>query len=246
MKLDGIYIGTSGYSYTHWKGDFYPPDLKPANYLPFYARHFNTAEINYSFYHIPTEKSVQRWVEEVPEDFLFTLKANRQITHRSKLQNVDGITKVMTWRMHLLGGKAGVLLFQLPPSFSIDLQRLEKFLQILPQKVRCAFEFRNSSWFVEETFVLLKEYNAGFCIVSAPDFPIIIKATAPFVYFRFHGQNRWIYYSYSDEELSFWAGKMKAFREEGKEVFAYFNNDPEANAVRNAQRLKEILLEFNK
>ncbi len=241
MDLKNIYIGTSGYSYPHWQGDFYPPDLKSANYLSFYARHFNTVEINYSFYHIPSEKSIQKWKEQVPENFLFTLKANKQITHRSKLQRVEGLTKVMTWRMHLLKEKAGVLLFQLPPSLSIDLPRLEKFLQVLPSRVRCAFEFRNSSWFVEETFVLLEEYQAGFCIVSAPEFPILIRATAPFVYFRFHGQNQWIHYSYSEKELHFWAEKMRAFAEENREVFAYFNNDPEANAVRNALKLKEIL-----
>lgn len=244
MEMSHIYIGTSGYSYAHWKGDFYPSDLKPKDYLPFYARHFNTVEINYSFYHIPTEKSVEKWREQVPEDFLFTLKANRQITHRAKLKNAEGITKVMTWRMHLLEEKAGVLLFQLPPSFSIDLPRLEQFLQVLPQQVRCAFEFRNNSWFVDETFVLLEEYRTGFCIVSAPDFPILVKATAPFVYFRFHGQKQWIHYSYSDDELHFWAEKIKAFREQGKEVFAYFNNDPEANAIRNGLRLKEILGEL--
>ncbi len=241
MNLEKIYIGTSGYSYPHWRGDFYPPGLKSSDYLAFYARHFNTVEINYSFYHIPAEKSIQKWKDQVPENFLFTLKANKQITHRSRLQNVEGLTKVMTWRMHLLKEKAGVLLFQLPPSFGMDLPRLEKFLQALPSRVRCAFEFRNSSWFVEETFVLLEEYQAGFCIVSAPDFPILVRATAPFVYFRFHGQNQWIHYSYSDDELHFWAEKMKAFHEEGREIFAYFNNDPEANAVRNALRLKEIL-----
>ncbi len=241
MDSKGLYIGTSGYSYAHWKGDFYPPDIKAADYLSFYARHFNTVEINYSFYHIPPEKSIQKWRGQVPPDFLFTLKANRQITHRAKLQNVEGITRVMTWRMHLLKEKAGVLLFQLPPSFSIDLPRLEKFLHTLPQRVRCAFEFRHISWFTEETLTLLKEYEAGFCVLSAPDFPIVVRATAPFVYFRFHGQNQWIHYNYSDDELRFWAEKIQAFREEGREVFAYFNNDPEANAVRNALRLKEIL-----
>ncbi len=241
MELSNIYIGTSGYSYEHWRGDFYPATLSPKEYLPFYAQHFNTVEINYSFYHIPAEKSVQNWKNQVPAPFLFTLKANRQITHRAKLNHVEGLTRVMTWRMHLLGEKAGVLLFQLPPSLSKDLVRLEKFLQILPSQIRCAFEFRNPSWFDEETLTLLQQYQAAFCIVSAPDFPLLIRATAPFVYFRFHGQKQWIHYSYSEQELHFWAEKMAAFHRQGKEVFAYFNNDPEANAVRNARRLKEIL-----
>ncbi|HDK36586.1 MAG TPA: DUF72 domain-containing protein [Bacteroidetes bacterium] len=243
MKHAAIYIGTSGYSYPHWRGAFYPDSVKPADYLKFYAANFNSVEINYSYYHIPPEKTVEKWAEETPAEFRFTLKANRRITHRGKLHNVEGVTKVMTWRMHLLGEKAGVLLFQLPPSFSIDLERLGKFLQILPTDVRCAFEFRNSSWFVPETFSLLESHQRGFCIVSAPEFPVLPKATAPFVYFRFHGRDKWIYYSYSDDELRFWAEKMRAFQEQGREVFAYFNNDPEANAVKNALRLKEILAE---
>ncbi len=241
--MSSVHIGTSGYSYSHWKGIFYPENLSERQFFDHYARHFETVEINYSFYHIPTRKQIQTWYDQAPPGFLFSLKAPRRITHQMRLVKASGITRAFTWHAKMLRDKLGVILFQLPPSFSVDREMLINFISALPGGVRYAFEFRHSSWLDETIFVLLEEHQMGFCISDSPLFECPNRATAPFVYFRFHGHTRWVDYCYSEEELRQFADKIREHLDAGREVFAYFNNDANAYAVQNAQQLQELLLQ---
>ncbi|MCD6434011.1 MAG: DUF72 domain-containing protein [Candidatus Diapherotrites archaeon] len=236
MKL---FVGCSGWFYWHWKGKFYPSKMKPNKWLEFYAKKFNAVEVNSSFYHWPKEANLKRWAKVVPNEFRFVLKANKQITHIKKLQNVKKLVREFCGIASSLGEQLGCVLFQMPPSYKFSEKNLEK-LKVIPEG--SAIEFRHSSWFEEENFKIVKENlkqnKQIFCIADAPRFPLLFVKTCRDVYIRFHGRQRWYAYNYSKAELEEVAKAIKKLKT--ARVFAFFNNDYNAYAPKNALELKKI------
>lgn len=244
------YIGTSGWLYKDWAGRFYPEDMKEADKLQFYTKHFNTVEINSTFYHMPMAKSVARWHEITPDNFTFTLKMNRYATHTKHLVIDAQTTETLDTffeRACLLKQKLGMVLVQLPPSMRVEPERLQYLVeraraaeQRFDVSLPLAIEFRHASWFTDEIFGLMREYNLTNVVNDSPNrWPASKEITSDTVYVRFHGNKRLYRSSYTDEELRVWAEFIRTAKVQ--RAFAYFNNDYDATAVRNAQSLKEIL-----
>jgi len=234
-------VGTSGWSYQHWQGLFYPEDLPPGKWLEYYAKHFDTVELNSPFYHLPRLTTFENWYQRTPKDFLFSVKASRFISHILKLNGAREPLQKLLENAAGLKEKLGPVLFQLPPNFTLDLDRLEKFLKILPTDQRFAFEFRHESWFGDEVYELLKKTHSALAISDTPKYPLIFEVTADFVYVRLHGHEILYASKYSKKELEVWAGRIKDWLTDGLDVYVYFDNDANANAVRNATELKESL-----
>lgn len=235
------YIGTSGWHYEHWRYIFYPEDLSKSAWLEFYARHFDTVELNNSFYRLPSENAFAGWYGSTPSGFTFAVKVSRYITHIKRLKDCEEPLKNFLTRAKGLKEKLGPLLYQLPPGMHRNDARLESFLSILPKGLKHAVEFRHESWLEEGVFNILHKYNAGLCIFDMPDFSSPVVATADFAYVRFHG-NKWLYGSrYTDEELADWAKRLSKLAVNLREVYIYFNNDAEAYAVENAKTLRGYL-----
>lgn len=234
--MSNNYIGCSGYYYKHWIGLFYPEDLPKYKWLPFYAEHFRTVEINSSFYHMPKDSAVTNWYKITPPDFVFTLKGYRYITHLKKLVIDEKVIQLLAdfqQKAYLLKEKLGCILWQLPASVKVNLQKLEDFCKILDRGIPQVFEFRHSSWFVPEVFSLLKEYNCSLCMLSAPgNLPEMVYATSDIAYLRFHGKNGWYDDNYSNEQLDRWVEMLKPLKV--TKLFVYFNNDFHAFAINNA------------
>jgi uncharacterized protein YecE (DUF72 family) len=235
------YIGTSGWHYDHWRGLFYPERLAKPKWLEYYARHFNTAEINNSFYHLPSERAFVNWKESSPQNFVFAVKVSRFITHIKRLKNVKEPLQNFLARADFLQNRLGPLLYQLPPGMKRNDEALEAFLVILPRQYRHVFEFRHKSWFDGSIFDILKKYNAGLCVFDMPDFTCPVVATSDFAYVRFHGSTGLYWSCYNDEELSNWARKIAELSRNLKTVYVYFNNDAGAYAVDNAKTLAQLL-----
>ena len=233
------YIGTSGWHYEHWKGSFYPPGLPKTGWLEYYARHFPTVELNSSFYHLPTDKAFNSWKNSSPAGFVYSVKVSRLITHLKKLRDCEGPLTNFIARAQLLGDKLGPLLYQLPPDLKREERILEDFIRILPQDKCHVFEFRDSSWFEEGIFDILSRYNCGLCIYDMPGFSSPMVATCGFAYLRFHGSQSLYGGCYSDDELKYWAGKIRGMNVNN--VYAYFNNDAGGFAIQNAITLKQLL-----
>lgn len=231
-------MGTSGWSYPHWDEVFYPKGVKAPKKLNFFSQHFPTVEINTTFYHNPSESTVKNWVTQVPEDFIFSVKANGYITHRKRLKDFQDSTKLFFERIKLFGSKLGPLLFQLPPSFKEDKERLEEFISQLPKKYLCVFEFRHESWFNEEIYKLLKKYHIALCItdIGGKISPEVI--TADFTYIRLHGPKKSYQGKYSKKELEQWQKRILSYQ---VDTFCYFDNDEKAHAVHDAKRLIDML-----
>ncbi len=236
-----LWIGTSGWVYPHWRGVFYPDGLPTARWLDYYTRHFRTVELNNSFYRLPSEGAFRAWGEAAPEGFLFAVKANRFITHMKKLKDAAEPLERFLGRARLLGDRLGPILYQLPPRWKCNLARLREFLSLLPPDLLHAFEFRDRSWLNEDVFALLEKHGAAFCVISMPDFPCPLRATAPFVYIRMHGSGVVYGGCYSEDELRRWAEHIEGFLGEGRDVYVYFNNDAFGYAVENARRLGGML-----
>ena len=238
-----IHVGTSGWSYAHWEGVLYPPGLDPRGRFPVYARAFGTVELNSSYYRWPRPASFARWRRESPAGFVWTVKAPRVMTHAARLYAPERWLGAVCRGLARLEEKRGVLLVQLPPDLAADLPRLGYFLSILPGGLRVAFEFRHPSWHREEVFRMLEERGAAYCVMSGAHLPCVLRATAPFVYVRLHGPDHQNLYagSYSDEDLGWWAARIREWAAAGHDVYAYFNNDGGGNAVRNAARLRAML-----
>ena len=236
-----IRIGTSGWVYQDWKGVLYPDDLPQRLWLERYAENFGTVEINASFYHLPKRATFEGWRRRTPPGFVFAVKANRYITHRLKLADVEEPWQRFLEAARGLGRKLGVALLQFPPRWHADPQRLAAFLRLVPRGLRCAFEFRDPSWFCDEIYALLRKRGAALCRSSSPSFPDADVVTAPFFYVRFHGGSSLYSSNYSDQELAVWAEALKAYRAQGLDAYAYFNNDVSGYAVRNARRLRELV-----
>jgi uncharacterized protein YecE (DUF72 family) len=240
-----IRVGCSGWNYAHWRnGVFYPPRCAPRNWLRFYAKHFDTVEINMTFYRLPKAPVVARWVEETPAGFTFAVKVSRYVTHIKRLLDVPQHLPLLYERIQplLASPKLGPLLWQLPPTFPADLDRLAAALEHLHDGQRHAFEFRHPSWFTEQTYTLLREHNVALVIGDRPqvnDFQAH-EVTADFTFVRFHGGTRGANGNYSHAELEEWAARLERWSSE-LDVFAYFNNDWEGYAIENALYLKRRL-----
>jgi uncharacterized protein YecE (DUF72 family) len=235
------YIGTSGWHYDHWQHLFYPDKLVKAKWLEFYARYFGTVELNSSFYRLPSERAFAAWRDSSPEGFTFAVKVSRFITHIKRLKDCQAPVDTFVSRAKILGEKLGPLLYQLPPGMHRNDDRLEAFLHILPPAMKHVLEFRHESWLDDRVFEIMRWYNAGLCVFDMPDFSCPLVATADFAYVRFHGSTGLYSSCYSDEELAGWARRIAGLSPEVKAVFAYFNNDAEAFAVRNALTLRKYL-----
>ncbi|MBM3497290.1 MAG: DUF72 domain-containing protein [Armatimonadetes bacterium] len=234
-------VGTSGWTYPHWLGTFYPPELKPRDLLPAYCRLFDSVELNYSFYHLPRVSTLAGLWKNTPADFLFSVKAHRYLTHRLQLEAAGEPLANIVRRASLLQEKLGPILFQFPEKFQCDIERLAGFLELLPPWLRFTFEFRHASWFREGVYDLLKRRRCALTLADTPEFPNVLELTADFVYCRLHG-SRVLYGScYTEEELQVWATRAREWSAGGRDVFIYFDNDFLAHAPRNALRLREIL-----
>ena len=238
-----IWIGTSGWSYPHWDGVLYPPGTPPAKRLAHYVAEFDTVELNASFYRWPRTTSFASWQRRLPAGFVMSVKAPRGLTHARRLYGPETWIERVSAGWHELGDKRGVLLVQLAPQQARDDARLDYFLAQLPGWMPVAVEFRHPSWHDEEVFRLLERHRAAYVVTSGARLPCILRATAPFVYVRLHGPSDEHLYggSYSDEDLGWWAERIREWTRDGSDVWAYFNNDGEGNAVRNARTLRGML-----
>ncbi|HET7398638.1 MAG TPA: DUF72 domain-containing protein [Intrasporangium sp.] len=238
----GIHIGTSGWSYAHWEPELYPPGTPPAGRREIYTRSFSTVELNASFYRWPSNRTFAGWRRALPAGFLMSLKASRGLTHAKRLYAPEAWTERLAGAWHELGDRRGVVLVQLPPGQERDDARLDYFLAGLPPWMRVAVELRHPSWHDEAVYALLERHGAAYCVLSGAHLPCVLRATAPFVYVRLHGPDHDHLYagSYGDADLRWWADRVGEWDRAGRDVFVYFNNDGDANAVRNARRLREL------
>jgi uncharacterized protein YecE (DUF72 family) len=235
------YVGTSGWHYRHWQGPFYPHDLAPDRWLGFYAREFDSVEINASFYRLPTRAAVRAWRAAVPSNFRFALKASRYITHMKKLRAPRTSLRAFLGVARALGGQCGPLLFQLPPRWGCDTQRLAAFLDALPPGREYAFELRDPGWHQPRVYALLRRHNVAFCIYQLAGFESPHVITADFAYVRLHGPGTQAYGgSYTDAALAAWAAEIRGWRRL-KRVYVYFDNDEAGYAVRNTATLRRLL-----
>jgi len=234
-----LHIGTSGWSYPHWRGLFYPEDLPAKDWFGYYGRQFCTVEINMTFYRYPNPETLKGWMEKAPPGFTFGFKANRRITHIKRIKDVGPELRYFYILADNLKKKLGCILFQLPPSIRLDLPLLRDFIETLSPDYKNVIEFRHVSWFDEKTYDLLRERGVIFCNASSAKVPHTAIKTADTVYFRFHGLTGGYMYRYTDEELAEWADRIR--KTEAAEAFAYFNNDYEARAVENARTLARLL-----
>jgi len=237
-----IRIGTSGYHYKHWVGTFYPPKTPPSKMLEYYVQHFDTLELNNSFYRLPTIEAFESWRDATPENFVFAVKASRFITHNKKLKDPENAIDNILPRAEHLGKKLGPVLFQLPPKWRVNLERLEGLLEILPREHRYAFEFRELSWMTPDVNRLLERYNAAFCIYELAGYHSPFTLTADFAYVRLHGPEAGKYQGrYSKAQLREWARRIEHWSAKLKAVYIYFDNDQAGYAAQNALELRQMV-----
>jgi uncharacterized protein YecE (DUF72 family) len=238
-----IHVGTSGWSYQHWENVLYPPGLPPRQRLTRYLHRYRTVELNASYYRWPTDGAFGYWRRKLPLDFVLAVKAPRGLTHQRRLYGPE------RWVARIRGGLArlapvrSLLLVQLSPRFEVDHARLDYFLGCIPPDMEVAVEMRHPSWHGEATFQLLERRGAAYCVMSGAGLPCVLRATSRSVYVRLHGPDPSALYggSYGEDDLRWWADRTREWEAQGREVFAYFNNDGGGNAVRNADRLRELL-----
>jgi uncharacterized protein YecE (DUF72 family) len=237
------YIGTSGWSYDPWQGILYPDPTTVGKRLGFYLACYNTVEVNSTYYRWPPDGTFEGWREKLPDGFVMTVKAPRGLTHYARLNGPEEWIRRICAGIDKLGDRLGILLIQLPPRFGWNQERLAGFLEQVPSWVRMACEFRDPSWHREEVFQLLEQHRAAYVVMSGAQLPCILRATAPFVYVRFHGPDTKHLYagSYSDDDMRWWSGRVREWNSQGRDVYAYFNNDPHGHALRNADTLKSML-----
>jgi len=241
MKKKNIYIGCSSYNTADWKGVFYPENLPKTKWFEYYCEHFSTYELNSTFYRFPTLKSLQSWHDKTPENFLFSIKAPKQITHIHRFkecrQLIEDFYMVSS---EGLAGKLGCVLFQLPPGFDYSASGLELIVNSLNPEFKNVVEFRNQSWWIPEVFDALKQRNITFCSVNYPKLPSDIMVTSDIGYVRFHGNPK-LFYSAYDREILEKAQSEILGTNEFKEVFVYFNNTASTAGILNALEMKELL-----
>ncbi len=230
-----IFVGTSGYNYPEWKGSFYPEKLSTAKMLHYYAEHFRTVEINYSFYRLPSDKAVTGWADQTPDDFIFALKASRRITHDARLRDCQELLEVFCERARNLGDKLGTVLFQLPPYARKDVDALAQFLEWLPSDIRGAFEFRHVSWLSDDVYDLLKSSNQALCITDSEKASTPLEVTADYAYFRLRDEG------YGPDEINDWGGKITSNTGTAADVFVYFKHEKEGKGAEFARILIDSL-----
>jgi uncharacterized protein YecE (DUF72 family) len=230
-----IWVGTSGFQYPEWKGTFYPEKLSTAKMLPFYASHFFTTEVNYSFYRIPSEKTLTNWSGATPSQFRFSMKAPQEITHVRKLRDCTEVLGRFCGVLGSLAGKLGPVLFQLPPFLRRDIALLKDFLAILPPGLHSAFEFRHASWFNDETFAALKSKNTALCIADTETLTTPVALTADFAYFRLRNPG------YSKSDIARWAGVIDKQKGQSKETYVYFKHEESGIGPKFARQLLDEL-----
>jgi uncharacterized protein YecE (DUF72 family) len=246
MKPD-LRVGTSGWSYREWDRIFYPEGVKATqDRLAYYAKHFNTIEVNYSFYHLPKVGTYQKWAGAAPDDFIFSVKASRYITHIRRLSRIGPSWDKFIDGARTLGKRLGPVLLQFPPGWPADARRLSRFLDRLKKDfasplIHPVFEFRHRSWFTEAIYSILREAGATLCIAQSSRYPCVEEITAERVYYRFHGPGDLFASRYSDEELRSWAGRIRPLVKDGKTVYIYFNNTLNGYAVENAKTLRALI-----
>ncbi len=244
-KKTEVFIGTSGYSYPHWSdGIFYPEGLSQQRWLEYYAEKFNTVELNVTFYRLPKESVFKNWYSRTPEDFSFVVKGSRFITHIKRLKQCEEPLKLFFGRVKFLKEKLSCILWQLPPKFKVDEDRLSDFVKLLKVKkgYRHAFEFRHDSWYRDAVFKILKKDNIAVCIADWPEFSKDGPAVAGFVYLRRHGVGAHLYGGcYSDRDLRNDESRIRSWLEDGRDVYIYFNNDAHGHAPKNALSLRSML-----
>jgi len=236
------FIGTSGWSYKHWRGPFYPSGMtKGIEQLRFYAERFDTVEVNGTFYRLIEVETFRRWREETPPGFVFACKGSRYLTHMKRLKDAEqGIGRFFE-RVEALADKLGPVVFQLPGRFKPDRERLTGFLTALPKGHRYAFEFRDPRWFEPEILEALARQKVALCLYEFAGQDAPLEVTADFVYIRLHGPDGPYQGSYGDAALETWAQRIRAWAKQGLDVYCYFDNDDRAFAPKNALRLKELL-----
>lgn len=235
-----VRIGCSGWQYKHWRGNFYPANLPVSRWLTYYAEHFDTVEINNSFYRLPEAETFAAWRSRVPPGFIYAVKASRFITHMKKLKDPDDPLRLFFSRARHLGRALGPVLYQLPPRWPLNLDRLNRFLAALPKHRRHVIEFRDPSWHVGAVFDTLRRHGVALCLHDMEGSATGRQLVGPFVYARFHGPAKYRG-TYPDDQLADWAEWCAARIAEGIPVYAYFNNDIGGHAPRDAIRLRELI-----
>ncbi len=230
-----LFIGTSGYQYSHWRNVFYPEDLPQKAWFEHYVQTFGSVEINNTFYQLPAESTFSQWREMATRSFVFALKFSRYGTHIKKLKDPQEPIARFTALADGLGSHLGPILVQLPGRWRANAERLDNFLAQAPAGYRWALEFRDKSWLCEEVYTVLAEHKAALCVHDMlPVHPQ--RLTADWCYWRFHGDH--YRGSYSSQYLTAQAQKIEQHRLSGRDVYVYFNNDEKGHAVRNARDLR--------
>jgi uncharacterized protein YecE (DUF72 family) len=235
-----IRIGCSGWQYRHWRGDFYPADLPVDRWLDFYVRHFDTVELNNSFYRLPTAGAFAAWGRRTPMGFRFAVKASRYLTHIRKLNEPDQPLDLLWSRARQLGAHLGPMLYQLPPRWHRNRERLAAFLAAIPHESQ-AIEFRDSSWYDPAVLELLRSHEVGLCLHDMRGSETPLEPVGPLVYVRLHGADSTYGGRYPDEALAGWAERLATWASSGRDCWVYFNNDLGGHAPRDALRLRGLL-----
>ena len=241
MATGRIRVGCSGWQYKHWRGDFYPRELPQTRWFEHYASVFDTVEINNSFYRLPETETFARWGARAPLRFLFAVKASRFLTHMKKLKDPEEPVERFFDRARALRRHLGPVLYQLPPGWRLDRERLEHFLQVLPRGVRHVVEFREPTWYTDEVYRLFERHSVALCLHDMPGSATGRIRVGPFVYVRFHGASGRYDGSYPEDRLEGWAQWLGEQVAAGADVYAYFNNDMGGHAPRDAVTLRRLL-----
>ena len=239
--VKNVHIGCSGWNYGHWKGRFYGRKTSSEGWFAEYSSIFSTVEINNTFYRLPEPSTFKSWEKQAPENFIYAVKANRYITHMKKLKDPRGPVDRFLGRAGMLGGHLGPVLFQLPPRWRVNPERLDAFTDILPGRIKCVFEFRDPSWYRDDIYRILERKKMSLCLHDMKGSASPVLPVGPVCYIRFHGTTGLYGGKYPVRKLREWAGIIKEQATRGREVYAYFNNDAGANAPKDAIKLKEML-----
>ena len=234
-----IRIGCSGWSYPHWRSVFYPDKMPAREHFAFYAQHFNTVELNNSFYRQPPRERFEAWRQQAPPGFLFAVKGSRYVTHIKRLVVEKTSIDLVVDAALGLGDKLGPILFQLQANFHLDLERLEHFVAMLPEGVRFTLEFRHDSWLVPAVFDLLRTHRIALCIPDHPKMPKSLEITSDFTYIRMHLPSRGL--GYGRSVLEPWANRFSEWKRQGLDVLVYFNNDIGGHAIKDTQTLMALI-----
>ena len=237
-----IVVGTSGWSYQSWRGPFFPREVMVKHHLAFYTTQFLSTELNGVFYRTPSLDAVRGWRDQTPDDFVFAWKASKFITHWKRLSDKSrNSLALIDERLKILGKKAGPVLFQLPPQFKANRERLQSFMKLVPKRWTCSFEFRDKSWYADDILDVLRKHDVSLCLSDHRDAPAPWEVTASHVYVRGHGPGGHYKGHYSDKTLRDWAKRCRKWQGEGRDVYVYFDNDQKSAAPFDAAKLCKIL-----